>query len=675
MAIFTFIATVTASVTAWVSATFGLSLTAAAAVVQIGKALIWAKLSTSLISQPKPPRQQVQAVINQQSSPRVRAYGRVMLGGIRAFYEAKDGLLHQIVTAHHGPITSIVGYDVDGQRITFNGAGAATDGPAVGFLTVKGIMSGNGGAYSDVTTAFPDLWTVDHKLTGQATYYIKMKAPKLENLSKTFPRQSQTSVQIICDASPVLDTRTSTTAFSDNPGLCIRDYMISADGMRLATGLIDTASFEAFADLCDEPVALKAGGTEKRYRLAGYYTLEEAPKDVVGAMAAACDADIYLTADGKVGIMGGAWSEPDVTITSDDILSLQITDGQDEMEDFNVLKGLFISPDHRFQPTECAEWRDEIALATEPEKTETLEVEFCPSHTQMQRLMKIYRAQRRRRFTGTMRTNLVGLKARLPKGDGIHTIRIVHEEMGIDDVVQVTAHSYSVADKVCEIGIASIDNAYTWDAATEEGDPPPALDDLDRPALSVPVPTGLTPSQQSVLISGDVTAARLILTVDDPGNDALQLEPEFRVSGAATWEPMQVGSGDLRALTPVVADGQEYELRARWAGSETWATAVTITAVANPVAPDAPTSLAAVASGGVSVSWVNAEANFYRTRVYRSDTNSFAGARIVETVAGVSGQASSLIDSPGTGTWYYWATTLNASLVESSPAGSVSVTI
>ena len=63
--------------------------------------------------------------------------------------------------------------------------------------------------------------------------------------------------------------------------------------------------------------------------------------------------------------------------------------------------------------------------ATEPERVETIEIDMCPSGTQMQRLLKIEFFKQRRDIEGTMTTNLVGLKARFPKGRGKHLIRVV----------------------------------------------------------------------------------------------------------------------------------------------------------------------------------------------------------------------------------------------------------
>lgn len=653
---------------------FGLSPALSGALLALGKAVLWQAASNALA--PKIPAQQVQATIGQAAGARVRGYGKYLLGGTRTLWEAKDGVLHQIVAMHHGEINAITGWLIDSETVTVDGSGLTTSGSAIGRVQLLSKLSGDGGDYADARAAFPTIWTTAHKMTGQATFYSRMTAPGAASLSKVFPRQSSTTIQAICELSKVLDPRTMTVGYTDLTGPAVLDYLTHADGFRIPQARCDLSSFAQFTGLCDEAVALKAGGTEKRYRVGGYYTLEDAPKDVVARLLATADAQLYMTAEGKIGILGGEWLEPDVTITDSDILSLSLSDGFDEFTDFNVLKGEFTSPDHRWQVTECAELVDATALLTQPERVETHEVDLCPSHTQMQRLLLAFRAAQIREFTGTLRTNLVGLKARFPRGKGKHVIRVVHTEMGIDQTFEVLSHAYSVTERECVMQIASIENPYAWTPATMEGDAPPALEDLEKPDATVAPPTGLTLTQQIVANAAGQNAVRITAIVSDPSRPSLQLRLQFRPVGGSTWESMVVGEGDLWGYSPTVSGGVTYEVRAGWQGYDTWSAVATVTAVSNPTAPDAPTGFgSSLAAGTVTLTWTNGDAGFYRSRIYRSATANIADAVLIATVAGVAGAAASKTDAPGTGTWRYWVRTINASLVESTAVGPRTHTI
>jgi len=394
-------------------------------------------------------------------------------------------------------------------------------------------------------------------------------------------------------------------------------------------------------------------------------------------MLATCDGQIYETAEGKIGILGGQWSEPDVTITADDILSIEMTDGYDPFTDYNVLKGSFVSPDHGYQPTEVAEIRSEDLLALQEERAEQFDNDMCPSNGQMQRLMKIKWAKEHRKHVGTIRTNLVGMKARFPKGDGIHTIRIQAEEFGIDGVFEVTSHLFSIPDGYCEIGIASIENPYGW-STTEELPLPPTIDELGKPPRDVPPPTGASLTQVPVLLSGDTYGGKLRLTVAPVARGDVSLQAQVAPGNVAAdadvdWTGMT--GGRFAAVTGILENEQVYTVRYRWRGMGDWIKAGSVTIVANPNVPAAPTNFERVGTTGAQMRWKNPASNFFKTRLFRNSTDSFAGASFVDDISGLAGQTSAYTDTPGTGPWHYWVVAMNGSAVASPPAGPVSITL
>lgn len=663
----------------------GLSSAVSGAIISIGKSALWSIAAMQMTSQ-NMPRQTVMATLTETDRARIRSYGRNLSGGLRVFWEADGGRLHQVVVYNHGQVDGIVGFWIDGEPVamTPNGAGlyrrdrytafAYRDGSGAGG-NYAGVFAGDGLGWSDLSAAFPTLWTAQHRLQGQATFYAVFGDPSDEDFVKFFPKGPNTQVQIEYRGGRVRNMA-GDLVYSENAGLCIRDLMTHQDGWNIAAGRLDTASWQGFVALCDQQIPVLGGGTEPRYRICGFYSLDDALKDVTQRMLQACDGQIYETAEGKIGILGGAWSEPDVTITDADILEISMVDGYDPFTDYNVLKGSFVSPAHGYQPTEVAELRDETALLTQPERVEQYDVDLCPASSQMQRLLKIKRAKDSRDFEGTIRTNLVGMKARFPKGDGLHTIRIVAPEAGLDGVFEVTGHAFSIPDGFCEIGVASITNPYGWTVA-EEKPLPPGVAEIAKPSKAVPVPTGITLVQEPVTVSGDVVGARLVVTVADPGRQDLHLRAQYRRIGGVgvQWFDMQ---GDrLWAETGLIDDLTNFEVRVSWRRYNEWVSAGTISVISNPDVPAAPTSFSAVAAGGsVALDWINAPSDYYRTQVWRGTTSVFANAGLIQTVSGLSGQVSGYEDTPGlTGALYYWVRTINRSGVPSAPAGPRSVTL
>ncbi len=662
----------------------GMSPALTASLFRAGSAIGWSLASQALQRQ-NVPRQQVQANINQTDSPRVRGYGRVLLGGIRAFWETDDGKLFQIIVLHHGQVDGLISFWVDGKRVTVDAEGAVTSDPFdTGGTPDLTLLfrdgSGEGGDYPMIRDQFPDLWTAAHKLMGQATMGARMDHPGAERFAKVFPKGPQTVLQAEVRASRVRNMA-GALIYSENAGLAVRDYFTHPDGWRIPLASVDDASFAAFVARCGEGVPLKAGGTEPRYRICGTYSLDDAPKDVTARMLAACDGQVYQTPEGKVGILGGAWSAPDVTITADDILELSVEDGFDPFTDFNILKGSFTSPAHEYQPTEVPELRDAAALSAQGERVEQIEIDLCPSGSQMQRLMKIHWAKKRRDMTGTLTTNLVGLKARFPKGDGIHTIRVQAPEFGLDGVFEVTSHSFSVPDGTCRIGIASISNPYPWNAATEEREITPPSGILPQPGSQVPPPAGVSMTQVPVRVSGDTYGGKLRLTVNPVARNDVHLEAQVAEGDVApdagspvVWVAM--GGDRFSAETGILEDRKIYTVRYRWRGQRTWQKAGSVTIVANPNVPAAPAGFARVGSTGASFKWVNPTTNFWLTRLFRNTTNSFSGASVIHTTYGTAGQEMTRTDGSAVAgtTYYYWVVALNGSLVASPPAGPVTIT-
>lgn len=657
----------------------GMSPAVTAAVISVGRSLTWSLASTALMRQ-KVPLQQVQATISQTDASRVRGYGRLLLGGVRAFFEDHDGTLHQLVVIHHGPVDGLINFWVDGEVVTLDASGNVTDAPISPDMSIFfRDGSGAGGDYSQLLSAFPTMWTTDHRLQNQATFLARMYNPGPEQFSEVWPKGAYTVIQAEVRGSRVRNIA-GDLVYSSNAGLCIRDLMTHQDGWNIPLERLDTASWAGFAEICAQSVPIAAGGTEPRYRLFGTYALEDALKDVTARMLATCDGQIYETADGKIGILGGAWSEPDVTITADDILSIEMQDGYDPFADYNVLKGSFVSPDHKYQSTSVMDLRDGTALLTQEERAEQMDVDMCPSGSQLQRLMKIKWAKDHREHVGTIRTNLVGLKARWPKGDGLHTIRIrAQDEFGLDGIFEVTSHVFSIPDGYCEIGIASIDNPYNWTVA-QERPLPPKIDSMGRPINTVAPPSNPIIVQHRIVVSGGVQGVKAVVSVDNPGRASLELQAQYAPGNlAATADAPWVGmpASNYRAETGVLDDGQQYTVRVKWRSRRDWIKAGTITAIANPDPPDRPTGLTATATGGtVALDWVNAPARFYRTQLYRGTTTDFAAATLIATVAGVAGKVSDYVDTPGgTGARRYWAVTINGSGVQSAPMGPVGVTL
>jgi hypothetical protein len=91
----------------------------------------------------------------------------------------------------------------------------------------------------------------------------------------------------------VYDPRTGQSAWSQNPALCIADFLkhkfASPHGI-----VADTDALIAAANACDAPVALAAGGTKPRYQLNGVVSADQLPKSVLEGMLASMAGTLVI---------------------------------------------------------------------------------------------------------------------------------------------------------------------------------------------------------------------------------------------------------------------------------------------------------------------------------------------------------------------------------------------
>jgi hypothetical protein len=107
------------------------------------------------------------------------------------------------------------------------------------------------------------------------------------------------TVRVKVKGSKVYDPREDVWAFSSNPALCIRDYLISPYGMNLSEDDLDEDSFIAAANYCDEVVDGPSGYSAPRFTCNGWL---DTSRDVNQNLAQLC-----TSCRGQVINEGGKW--------------------------------------------------------------------------------------------------------------------------------------------------------------------------------------------------------------------------------------------------------------------------------------------------------------------------------------------------------------------------------
>ena len=635
-------------------------------------------VARALAPKPNIPQSEIKAIINQTDAPRRIYVGQYLAGGIRALFDVSGSTLAQLVVVSHGAITQFREFWIDGEKVTLTGVDVTT-GPKADYVKVN-TRDGKalGGDYGELTNAF-SYWGPNRKLTNQATFLVRSKAPKGERFMKVFPKAYNTVFQWVIQGQAVYDPRTGSTTYKDNAALVIAHYLTHPDGYRLDPSEVNWDSVSAMADVCDLPIAQKAGGTAPNLRLWGYWTLDEEPSSVLDRMHTSSGIRPYEMQDGKIGLIGGPFGEPACTLTAKDIKEIQTSEAISEREGYNVLNVFHLQPSQKYEIMEVAQWRDESRLAIEGEIAQEYRLEMCPNTSQARRLAK-RQMHDDNRAKVTIITNLVGLKARWPRRHGQrHTILLDYrpEDGSGREIVgeyEVIDHEFDPVSLECRIEIGRVSRSSEAWTAADEGE---TTADLPDPQVNAPPPLSAALSQRVIQVTSGARQAVLeVEAVAIPDREDLTIDAQYRRVGTGAWVDMS--SSDLEAQSGAVEDGRQYEAQVRWRGIfdgiAPWVALGPITIQIDATAPGQPTEL--MPGGGATITWRNPSGNFYSVRVYRGTTNVLANAALIGTVTGgASGQISEYPDAVTPGTYYYWVRAANVSGLESPATGPVQITI
>ena len=236
--------------------------------------------------------------------------------------------------------------------------------------------------------------TTDHRLRGIAYVYIECIHDR--EAWSSFP---QITAKI--KGKKVYDPRSSSTAWSANPALCIRDYLMdSTNGMgALSTEINDAnvaGSFYTAANTCDTDVATTGGATEDKYTLNGFFSTASEPQAVIESMLSSCAGKIAYS-NGKFNLFVGESQTASLTITDDDLLS-PIDIQSNRGESFNGVKAVYVDKENDYQAGDMPPYQDSTFLSSDTptggastnfEKYMELQYPFTQSQFTAQRLGRI----------------------------------------------------------------------------------------------------------------------------------------------------------------------------------------------------------------------------------------------------------------------------------------------
>jgi hypothetical protein len=188
-------------------------------------------------------------------------YGKMRVSGPIAFLHTTDAnkWLHLVIPLACHEVEAIDEIFFDDSLIMLDSNGETTDSrftdeDGTPLIRVNKHLGADAQtADTDLISDAPDFWTSNHRLRGNAYIYVRL------GWKDGLWQNGIPNVSAIVRGKKLYDTRTSSSAYSNNASLTIYDYLTNATyGMNVPAAEIDTDSFDTAANVCEESVTINA---------------------------------------------------------------------------------------------------------------------------------------------------------------------------------------------------------------------------------------------------------------------------------------------------------------------------------------------------------------------------------------------------------------------------------
>lgn len=277
-------------------------------------------------------------------------YGECRVGGVVIFAHttgASNKDLHQVMALCPHSLSEIGDIYFGDEALGMPWAGGSpsnvpdVSSPYYGSTRINRKVLG-GSADSELVSESGGAWTTSDKLTDISSLYVKT----LWNVDK-FPQGL--SFNISCDVKgrACFDPRDSSTAYTNNPALILRDYLVNFLGY--STAEIDDDDVIAAANICDETVTIADTTTQARYTFNGRILTDTKPADgrqmIARSMAGWC-----AKVGAKWRMKAGAHQTSSLSLTAADFIGPIEWINQDPIsEACNAVRARWLSPEKNWQ--------------------------------------------------------------------------------------------------------------------------------------------------------------------------------------------------------------------------------------------------------------------------------------------------------------------------------------
>lgn len=494
-------------------------------------------------------------------------YGRVRTGGTIVYIDTTDDnrYLHIVVAYATHEIDSYEKHYFDDHALTLSGNDVTEPAHLAGKVKVYEHFGEDSQAADAALVGASLKWTNAHVLRGIAyTYY------RLEYSEEAFISGVPNITAVIL-GKPVYDYRNGATQWSNNPVLCIADYITSTRyGIGADVESLDLPTLITNAYICGEPVLKADGSTEARYTCNGVIDTAETPRANLEFLATSLAAPIACIM-GKWYIYAAAYRVPVIELVDSDLAGApKVVTRQPRAALFNAVKGTYVNPDNDWQPSDYPPVQSINYAAEDNNETiwRELDLPLTSSASMAQRVATLSLTAARRQISVSARFNLKALD--LVPGD---TVMLTLAPYGFSSkVFEVQDWGLSFDDALglgVDLLLRETDSAvYDWTTADESAANAAPTTNLPNYRV-IQAPTGLSASSMQIPTgSGFDETYKVLLQWTQP-NDYFVLnggliEVQYKLSSDADWLPSwYVPGAETKSEIGMLIVGQAYDFRIR----------------------------------------------------------------------------------------------------------------
>lgn len=524
-------------------------------------------------------------------------------------------------------------------------------------------------ADSDLIAETVDLvdgkWTTDHRLQGIAYLYIRFKFD-----ADSFPN-GVPSVSATIKGKKVYNPTTLETEWSDNPALCLRDYLTSDYGLDQPSDRIDDTLVSAALAICNQTVE-----GEKRYTCNGAFRTATEPSGIISDLLSSMGGLIWY-GQGKWRMKASAWTTPTISFDEGDLRSgISLSTRHSRRDNFNSIKGKFRGPESEWQEADYPEVTDPAFLVADNNISNVLDfpLPFTSSSLTAQRIARVALNRNREQLTFTASFGMRAFQVQV--GDFIN---ITNQRFGWDNKpFEVTEWTLGLVDEL-DVQVTMTLREISESVFTEADG---AVFELNNTTLPN-VFTGLEINNLEVSGAGNTQGDgtfinSAILTWDAADNPFVSY---YEVS----WKPYTDSSyastttvENTIEISPLI-DGVEYLLTVRAVtdlGNKGEPLGIFFIGGGDQTAPGTPTDLSSEGSlGFITLTWTNpVDTDFNYVEIWEGSDSVLANATNLSKAFGTTFNRGNL--APLT-TKYYWIRSVDYSGNKSSfvgPSGPTTTT-